>query len=368
MHCEILTGQITIGLSESLSFQAIEVTFQGLAYVHWEESSGSGENRTTNHYSGSEGYFKSHASIYGDGAPAGSNSNSLNAGQHVFPIQFQLPINLPSSFEAHTGHVRYSVEGKIRRSGIFSNYRTMTVFTVLDYLDLNEIPNAQIPVGAHDSKHLCCCCCRSGPVEADLQIDKAGFVPGEYVTAHASIENMSNSNMKATTISIMQSVTFRATTRSRTVPEVFDTIPHPGCSKRSNQQWNNVRLQIPALPPSGLRFCNIINIQYFVQLSAVTPTCHVNLNVLCPITIGSIPLQNATVNNAIGFSGDSERNSDRANTSTSIQASAPPPPTYTAATAVNVKTGENKDVMGEDTFAPQYAFYDWNQSAFQYNK
>ncbi|CAK8692203.1 unnamed protein product [Clavelina lepadiformis] len=323
---EIVSGQVNIGLLESLSFKAIELTYQGRANVHWSESTGTGENRRTEYYYGSEMYFNNHAAIYGDGAPAGSNLNTLNAGQHVFPIQFQLPINLPSSFEAYIGHVRYSVKGKIRRSGVSSNSKTMTVFTVLDYLDLNQIPNVQIPVGRNDSHHLCCCCCRSGPVEANFHINRAGFVPGENVTAHASIENMSNRNMKATTISIMQNVTFHATTRSKFASQVFGTIHHPGCFRRSNLEWNNVHLEIPALPPSGLRFCNIIDINYFVQLSVVTPTCHLNLDLLCPITIGTIPLQSADFNSPGGFSGIAEENNIVTNGPTHLQASSPLPP------------------------------------------
>lgn len=49
----------------------------------------------------------------------------------------------------------------------------------------------------------------------------------------------------------------------------------------------------------------------------------------------------------------------------------PPPPSYTAAVgeAFNIKDEEDTEyTMGEATYAPQYTYYDWNQSAFTYNK
>jgi len=44
------------------------------------------------------------------------------------------------------GYVRYSVKGLIKRSGLSRNLRTKMLFTVLDVLDLNFVPNARVRV------------------------------------------------------------------------------------------------------------------------------------------------------------------------------------------------------------------------------
>ena len=45
--------------------------------------------------------------------------------------------------------------------------------------------------------------------------------------------------------------------------------------------------------------------------------------------------------------------------------SVPPPPSYAAATSVTIPQSEEYD--GPTTYAPQYNYYDWSQSAFSYN-
>ena len=51
-------------------------------------------------------------------------------------------------------------------------------------------PALQVPSAMSDSKTLCCCCCASGPIEGKVNADKTGYVPGEFVRANGSIENL----------------------------------------------------------------------------------------------------------------------------------------------------------------------------------
>jgi hypothetical protein len=71
------------------------------------------------------------------------DENPLPAGQHVYPFSFQLPPNLPSSFEGGTGHVRYSIKGTIDKPWKF-DHTTKRPLTVLASLDLNTQPNAEV--------------------------------------------------------------------------------------------------------------------------------------------------------------------------------------------------------------------------------
>lgn len=101
-----------------LIFLEINVKFGGKAFVHWSE--GSDKNRR--HYSGREILFKSKTILFGKGilkllnnspfnfltlvflhiilgASATGNDDELSSGDHTFPITFQLPPSLPSSYE-----------------------------------------------------------------------------------------------------------------------------------------------------------------------------------------------------------------------------------------------------------------------------
>ena len=39
------------------------------------------------------------------------------------------------------------------------------------------------------SKTLCCLCCASGPIQAEVHLDRAGYVPGEFILVNGSVEN-----------------------------------------------------------------------------------------------------------------------------------------------------------------------------------
>ena len=73
------------------------------------------------------------------GSGQGSNTTELPTGRHTFPFQYQLPPNLPSSFEGGVGYVRYQVKCKIDKPWKF-DHKTKTPFTVISVLDLNSMP------------------------------------------------------------------------------------------------------------------------------------------------------------------------------------------------------------------------------------
>ena len=74
---------------------------------------------------------------------SGTGSTVLGAGRHVFPFVYQLPMNLPSSYESHIGHVRYQLKGTIDKPWKFDHH-TKKVFTVVSMLDLNQQPSAPV--------------------------------------------------------------------------------------------------------------------------------------------------------------------------------------------------------------------------------
>lgn len=60
----------------------------------------------------------------------------IPAGHHRYPFKFQLPYNIPSSFEHHYGYVRYTVKGVIDRPWRF-DHECKAAFTIISILDLN---------------------------------------------------------------------------------------------------------------------------------------------------------------------------------------------------------------------------------------
>lgn len=68
---------------------------------------------------------------------------TLLRGTYCYPFQFQLPENIPSSFEGEYGHVRYTVKATIEKPKRFTHV-TKTAFSVIGSLDLNTIPQIDV--------------------------------------------------------------------------------------------------------------------------------------------------------------------------------------------------------------------------------
>ena len=93
---------------------------------------------------------------------------SLPAGVHNFPFSFPLPLNIPSSYESHIGHIRYEAKGQIVRNWKW-DHRVRRIITVNGILDLNLVPECRQPGLRQDHKTLCCLCCASGPISAIIR-------------------------------------------------------------------------------------------------------------------------------------------------------------------------------------------------------
>ena len=66
----------------------------------------------------------------------GSQEIQIEAGDHVFPFQFQLPVSIPSSFVGLHGRIVYSITAVIDRPWKF-DHETVAFFTVVGIYDLN---------------------------------------------------------------------------------------------------------------------------------------------------------------------------------------------------------------------------------------
>lgn len=70
------------------------------------------------------------------------SKTSLAAGQHSFPFEYILPIDLPSTFTGQSGKIYYTMRATLKYIGVLSFKRSESVdveFTVISSLDLNRI-------------------------------------------------------------------------------------------------------------------------------------------------------------------------------------------------------------------------------------
>ena len=161
------------------------------------------------------------------------------------------------------------------------------------------------------SKNLCCLCCTSGPISALLSLPRRGYVPGDIVPVAVEIENLSSRKIESASITLKmvisvenhryeknekvfillfnqirreypkrllltnsykfhfpltQTTNFHSRDESRTVSTQIDKITHGAMPRGSTSAWTGEGIPLPALPPSFLFGCNIIDIQYKLEV------------------------------------------------------------------------------------------------------
>ncbi|XP_067002669.2 arrestin domain-containing protein 2 isoform X2 [Anabrus simplex] len=212
---------------------------------------------------------------------------TLPVERHIFPFSTVLPPGLPSSFEGKYGHVRYTIKVTLDRPWKF-NHEAKAIFTVIQHLDLNTELNVKEPVQLSADKYLCCLWCRSGPILAVLTLPATGYVSGQEIPMDMKVDNASNKSVEVIA-HLLQTVHFYAHGKSlRTVMKLCE-INIGSVTGHGSGSWLG-RLKIPAAPPSFLRNCHIIDINYTLVVTVCISGLHINLTMETPVVIGTVPL------------------------------------------------------------------------------
>ncbi|XP_032663974.1 arrestin domain-containing protein 17 isoform X2 [Odontomachus brunneus] len=236
-----------------------------------------------------ENYFDMKYYLVGS---ASGGEIEIQSGEHKFPFTCSLPNHLPSSFESDFGHVRYIVKATLDRPWKFDQ-DVKSPFTIISPLDLNQEPRAAEPVQAEMSKTFCCLCCGSPPLTVNFSLPVRGYVPGQSMPIKINVENQSSIVVNTIKLVLSKVVTFRATTPhsdSRT-EEIVVTEVSKGPVEGGGSADYEQRLDIPALPPSNLANCGIIDLEYNLKVEAcVEGWYHRNLSDNTLIFVGTVPL------------------------------------------------------------------------------
>lgn len=239
-----------------------------------------------------------------------ANEIEILPGLHTYNFACLLPNNLPSSFEGPYGHIRYTVKVTFERPWKFD--QTYKVgFTLLKQLDLNyDNPDLRLPVQAESIKYFCCWPCKTGPLMLNVTLPIAGFVPGQSIPISLIIDNESRETVEEITFKLKKIVRcFSQTPRVKCKEEkgVVVMKRSAGVDKHQKKRYQHTLL-IPALPPTNLSHCKIIQISYVLKIKPKVSGTHRESKLSIPIVVGTVPLAPANiftmqpiVNQQIGF-------------------------------------------------------------------
>ncbi|KAK6179417.1 hypothetical protein SNE40_011782 [Patella caerulea] len=327
---------------------------------------GPGESRyrEIRHHSATEEYFDVSNTLLSKDPTSKAETRVLPAGQYTYPFQFQLPSNIPSSFEGQYGHIRYYIKVMIEKPWR-CDYTCQKVYTVICPLDLNRDPAAATPIQSQKQKKLCCLCCRTGPVSATLSLNQRGFVSGETIHVDAEITNLTRRKMGATSIELKMTTTFFTKTKTRSVTQQIMKRKRGRVATGESENWNSEPIVIPPLAPSLLIGCNIIDVRYILELRVEPVGPAFDLSIPIEIFIGTVPLHSTIQRHlAITQGRQSYHHSHGAGAEQLYHPNTylPPPgfakyPFYTS--RVTEEDDEDRD-KGDNYYTPAYVYYLWN--------
>ncbi|XP_043230530.1 arrestin domain-containing protein 17-like [Amphibalanus amphitrite] len=281
---QFIRGRVLVELEE-------ETTVMGVFFhVIGECTVKVGDNQNKKHVD-KENYIDFKMRLLGE---QGGDPIPLSAGIHSFPFQLGLPLGVPSTFLGKHGWVQYFCRAAIKEeSGLV--HKNQQVFIVMSPIDLNlEPPALAEPFHCEVEHKLGMSCISSGPVLCRLKLDRGGFVPGESIGIWATINNRSKVTIKRTTASLTETIHYLSKNKVvNTEVRELCRVSRGKVRPADSDDWKNEQLVVPPLPPSNLRGCHLIAIQYNVMFTVKPDSLEKEVKLQLPITLASYPYRNA---------------------------------------------------------------------------
>nr|CAH7767414.1 unnamed protein product [Callosobruchus chinensis] len=227
----------------------------------------------------------------------GQGPSVLSPGIHSFPFKLGLPLGLPSTFLGKHGWVQYYCKTALREPNGLT-HKNQQVFIVMNPIDLNLEPAV---LGTVSGQQTFKCevehkfgvvCVGSGAVVCKVTLDRGGYVPGESIGVTASVYNRSRVTIKSTKAALTETITYLSRGKvvqceKRELASLTRGKIRPG----EKDEWVNEQLYIPPLPPTNLRGCHLIKIDYDVFFIVEPKSLQKEVKLQLPIVMATYPLR-----------------------------------------------------------------------------
>ncbi|XP_057663189.1 arrestin domain-containing protein 17 isoform X2 [Diorhabda carinulata] len=222
----------------------------------------------------------------------GQGASVLSPGIHSFPFKLGLPLGLPSTFLGKHGWVQYYCKSALREPNGLT-HKNQQVFIVMNPIDLNLEPSILGETFRCEVEHkFGVSCVGSGVVLCKVTLDRGGYVPGESIGISGSVYNRSRVTIKTTKACLIETITYMARgkvvqSEKRELASLSRGKIRPG----EKDEWINEHLYIPPLPPTNLRGCHLIKINYDVYFIVQPKSLQKEVKLQLPIMMATYPLR-----------------------------------------------------------------------------
>ncbi|KAK7152193.1 hypothetical protein R3I94_008498 [Phoxinus phoxinus] len=269
---EVVSGHISLKMSEATTVKALKVLLKGYAQVSWmHKRSRCSEERK---------YMSLSKTLL---ASTGQDDLILHSGMYEIPFELQLPQSpLVSSFSGKHGHVYYMVQA-VLKTPFHENQRVCRELCIINPIDVN-MPMLISPVSQTCKKMVGCWIFTSGPISLSVSIDRQGYCNGESIPICALIENLS-SRLVVPKAVIYQIQTYMAKGKKKILKRVVASATGNVVPSDCASRWNGNALKIPPVSPSILN-SDILKVEYLLAVIVQIPGAK-NLEVLVPLVIST---------------------------------------------------------------------------------
>ncbi|XP_060537225.1 arrestin domain-containing protein 4 isoform X2 [Cylas formicarius] len=230
----------------------------------------------------------------------GQGPSVLSPGIHSFPFKLGLPLGLPSTFLGKHGWVQYYCKTALREPNGLT-HKNQQVFIVMNPIDLNLEPSVLGETFKCEVEHkFGVSCVGSGAVVCKVTLDRGGYVPGESIGVSASVSNRSRLTIKSTKAALTETITYMARGKVvQTEKRELASLTRGKIRPLERDEWVNEQLYIPPLPPTNLRGCHLIRINYDVFFTIEPKSLQKEVKLQLPIVMATYPLR--TENDETGY-------------------------------------------------------------------
>ncbi|KAL5256054.1 hypothetical protein ACHWQZ_G011313 [Mnemiopsis leidyi] len=278
---ETISGKVLLHVNHPIFIRGLFIQIKGDCNVHWTEK--------CNGYKAEPRHYRNYQQCLGWSHFFLGNPRTLvtlEPGAHEFEFNYTLPRKIPSSFEGSHGNIRYFVMSQLDWPGGNHFQQTLQCVTVNSIFDLNLSPESKSSEERKTEHHQVLL---RRSLKATLNVPRKGFVPGQTVTAFASVDNKTMHSVLSTRTELVEICKYQACDQEQRTKRVVAGCKRGPIPRGTKDTWH-VMLDIPPIPPSGLVYCQIIHLEYYIKLTVESVRLP-KQKLQIPLIIGSIPLK-----------------------------------------------------------------------------
>ncbi|XP_033124224.1 arrestin domain-containing protein 17-like [Anneissia japonica] len=299
LYCcgDTITGEVVLELGQDTKIESIDLCISGVCDVHLHSKcTVQAEYQADDDacpLRAREIYFEKSLQLYP--SKSANEDTLLKVGRHAFYFEASLPAtNLPNSFEGSLGYVRYVAKSILQTSQ--TELEAKRAFTLLgDTYDINlnqgslerfNVSRSYIPTHFWFRG--------KGAVKAVATVPRVAYCAGEEIPMSLDITNDSGHKVKKITATFLQSMFCRIGRKTKTSVKQMSSLEFKEIREEKRSTRSSELIRIPAVAPSNLVNCDLIELAYELVISVAVTTMVMTKKIVfrIPIEVGNVPLQN----------------------------------------------------------------------------